>query len=214
MAQLGRTLVRWTSLRAFMIKLPTLPLYTQATDVILPIMVNSLVQLMVQIAPRPRVPMEDAGLVRLTPKHMALALTTSMVVSMPRRSTLMQSLFGSSHVPVFRRILLLAVLTQITGLHLWPSSRATATLPRILRTRRLYVSCSGDQLLMFTSITNRKNSQILNTSFCGTWASNAWASNSGCASKADTCNAYVQNYPADFADAYWSLNYIRVYQDS
>lgn len=52
---------------------------------------------------------------------------------------------------------------------------------------------------------------IFDTTFCGDWAGSVWAS-SGCAAKASTCNAYVQNTPADFEYAYWLINSVKVYQ--
>lgn len=51
---------------------------------------------------------------------------------------------------------------------------------------------------------------VFDTTFCGDWAGNTWSSSS-CAVKADTCDAYVQNNPSAFADAYWSVNALKVY---
>ncbi|KAI9792354.1 MAG: hypothetical protein M1835_007927 [Candelina submexicana] len=57
-----------------------------------------------------------------------------------------------------------------------------------------------------------KNQQIIfDTTFCGDWAGNTWNS-STCASLAPTCQAYVQNNPSVFKDAYWSVNSLKVYQ--
>ncbi|KAK5133255.1 hypothetical protein LTR08_007989 [Meristemomyces frigidus] len=62
--------------------------------------------------------------------------------------------------------------------------------------------------------TNFTNQQIVfDTTFCGDWAGNTWGASS-CASKADTCNDYVTNNPEAFADAYWSVNSLKVYQSS
>ncbi|OCK80932.1 glycoside hydrolase family 16 protein [Lepidopterella palustris CBS 459.81] len=59
-----------------------------------------------------------------------------------------------------------------------------------------------------------KNQQIVfDTTFCGDWAGNVWTSGS-CASKAATCNAFVENNPSAFANAYWSINSLKVYQSS
>ncbi|MCJ1454169.1 hypothetical protein MMC28_004520 [Mycoblastus sanguinarius] len=52
---------------------------------------------------------------------------------------------------------------------------------------------------------------IFDTTFCGQWAGDVWAQSS-CASKASTCNAYVQSNPGDFQEAYWLVNSVRVYQ--
>jgi hypothetical protein len=59
--------------------------------------------------------------------------------------------------------------------------------------------------------TNFTNQQIVfDTTFCGDWAGNVWSSGS-CASKADTCNDYVENNPGAFSDAHWSVNTLQVY---
>ena len=59
------------------------------------------------------------------------------------------------------------------------------------------------------------NQQIVfDTTFCGDWAGNVWNSDPVCSSKAATCQAYVQNNPADFADAFWSINSLKVYQSN
>ncbi|KAI5292364.1 hypothetical protein KEM52_006419 [Ascosphaera acerosa] len=52
---------------------------------------------------------------------------------------------------------------------------------------------------------------IFNTAFCGDWAKNRWES-SGCSAKAATCEEYVQNNPEAFKDVYWSINWMKVYQ--
>ncbi|KZW03327.1 glycoside hydrolase family 16 protein [Exidia glandulosa HHB12029] len=48
---------------------------------------------------------------------------------------------------------------------------------------------------------------VINTSLCGDWAGNQYAS-SGCPS---TCVDYVNNNPAAFANAYWDIAALRVY---
>ncbi|KAF2118155.1 concanavalin A-like lectin/glucanase domain-containing protein [Lophiotrema nucula] len=53
---------------------------------------------------------------------------------------------------------------------------------------------------------------VFDTTFCGDWAGEVWSSGS-CASKADTCESYVQNNPSAFANAYWTINSLKVYQD-
>lgn len=49
---------------------------------------------------------------------------------------------------------------------------------------------------------------VINLTFCGDWAGQA-AVYAGCPS---TCNAYVQNNPKAFDQAYWDINYLKVYQ--
>ncbi|ORY08221.1 concanavalin A-like lectin/glucanase domain-containing protein [Clohesyomyces aquaticus] len=59
-----------------------------------------------------------------------------------------------------------------------------------------------------------KSQQIVfDTTFCGDWAGQVWDSSS-CASKADTCNSFVQNNPSAFKEAYWTINALKVYQDN
>ncbi|QIW95741.1 hypothetical protein AMS68_001259 [Peltaster fructicola] len=59
-----------------------------------------------------------------------------------------------------------------------------------------------------------KNLQIVfDLTFCGDWAGNVWG-NSGCASKASTCQAFVANNPAAFKDSSWLVNSLKVYQAS
>lgn len=61
-----------------------------------------------------------------------------------------------------------------------------------------------------------QNMQIIfDTTFCGDWAGDkdVWAQSS-CGSKAATCEAYVQNNPSVFKDAYWLVNSVNVYQSA
>jgi hypothetical protein len=52
---------------------------------------------------------------------------------------------------------------------------------------------------------------VFDTTFCGTWAGETFA-NDGCS--ASSCVEYVANNPSAFQDAYWAVNYLRVYQES
>ncbi|KAI4141329.1 MAG: hypothetical protein L6R39_005399 [Caloplaca ligustica] len=54
---------------------------------------------------------------------------------------------------------------------------------------------------------------IFNTAFCGDWAGEAWNSSTTCQAKAPTCQAYVQNNPEAFKDAYWMIRSVKVYQE-
>nr|ANC68156.1 endo-beta-1,3-1,4-glucanase [Evansstolkia leycettana] len=54
---------------------------------------------------------------------------------------------------------------------------------------------------------------VFDTTFCGDWAGNVWSSGS-CASLAGTCQDYVANNPSAFAEAYWYVNSLKVYQDT
>jgi hypothetical protein len=55
---------------------------------------------------------------------------------------------------------------------------------------------------------------IVDTTFCGDWAgaSEVWDNNAETKALADTCEDYVANNPSAFAEAYWSINSIKVYQ--
>jgi hypothetical protein len=58
-----------------------------------------------------------------------------------------------------------------------------------------------------------KNQRIvIDTTFCGAWASGTWDS-SGCASSTGygSCEDYVQNKPGDFVSAFWTFNSMRVF---
>ncbi|THH13545.1 hypothetical protein EW146_g6682 [Bondarzewia mesenterica] len=49
---------------------------------------------------------------------------------------------------------------------------------------------------------------IINLTFCGDWAGNAYSS-SGCPS---TCVDYVNNNPSAFTNAYFEFSWIKVYE--
>ncbi|KAJ5251267.1 CAZyme family GH16 [Penicillium chrysogenum] len=53
---------------------------------------------------------------------------------------------------------------------------------------------------------------VFDITFCGSWAGDVWPSGS-CASKSSSCISYVQNNPTAFAESYWSVNSLKVYQD-
>lgn len=53
---------------------------------------------------------------------------------------------------------------------------------------------------------------VFDTTFCGDWAGNVWSSDATCGSQAPTCQSFVQNNPSAFADAYWTVNSLKVYQ--
>ena len=56
------------------------------------------------------------------------------------------------------------------------------------------------------------NQQIVfDTTFCGDWAGSVWSSDPTCSSKAATCQDFVRNNPQAFANAYWSINSLKVY---
>ncbi|EHK15433.1 glycoside hydrolase family 16 protein [Trichoderma virens Gv29-8] len=60
-----------------------------------------------------------------------------------------------------------------------------------------------------------KNNQIIfDTTFCGDWAGQAWASNSECSALANSCENYVSNNPSAFTEAFWLVNSLSVYNQA
>ncbi|TQV99653.1 hypothetical protein V2A60_005109 [Cordyceps javanica] len=53
---------------------------------------------------------------------------------------------------------------------------------------------------------------VFDTTFCGNWAGATWHSTDECSPRAPTCEDYVSSYPRVFADAFWSINSVKVYQ--
>ncbi|KAH7127083.1 endo-1,3(4)-beta-glucanase-like protein [Dendryphion nanum] len=51
---------------------------------------------------------------------------------------------------------------------------------------------------------------VFDITFCGDWAGSVWGSSS-CARANPSCNAYVASQPQSFADSYWLVNSIKVY---
>ncbi|MCJ1395103.1 hypothetical protein MMC18_007984 [Xylographa bjoerkii] len=67
-------------------------------------------------------------------------------------------------------------------------------------------ACDIDQHFMDQTI-------VFDMTFCGSWAGSAWGGNCA-AQNGNSCNAFVQNTPSAFKETYWSVNSLRVYQDS
>jgi len=53
------------------------------------------------------------------------------------------------------------------------------------------------------------NQIIFDLTFCGDWDGSAFAAD---CPGLGSCNTYVQNNPSAFTEAYWSVNYVQVYQ--
>lgn len=54
---------------------------------------------------------------------------------------------------------------------------------------------------------------VFDTTFCGDWAGQASVWSSGtCGSQAATCQDFVAANPSAFSQAYWTVNYVKVYQ--
>ncbi|KAI4117239.1 MAG: hypothetical protein LQ338_007586 [Usnochroma carphineum] len=68
-------------------------------------------------------------------------------------------------------------------------------------------NCNIDQHFM-------NNNIVFNTDFCGDWAGVVWSGDSTCSALAGSCQEYVQNHPEAFAESYWTVNSLKVYQDN
>lgn len=51
---------------------------------------------------------------------------------------------------------------------------------------------------------------VFDTTFCGDWAGEVFSQT--CSSKGSSCQDYVSANPGDFANAYWTVNSVKVYQ--
>lgn len=72
-------------------------------------------------------------------------------------------------------------------------------------TSRFQGDCNIDDKL-------KNHNLIFDVTFCGDWAGNVWDQDSICSSKAPTCQAFVQNNPAAFTEAFWQINSLKVFQ--
>jgi len=50
---------------------------------------------------------------------------------------------------------------------------------------------------------------VINLTFCGDWAGQVFSTQ---CPNMGSCNSYVQNNPGDFKNAFWSINYVKVFQ--
>ncbi|CZS97317.1 uncharacterized protein RAG0_06459 [Rhynchosporium agropyri] len=57
----------------------------------------------------------------------------------------------------------------------------------------------------------RDHQIIFDTTFCGDWAGSAWNGDEVCSKKAGSCQEFVASAPEAFADAYWEINYVKVF---
>ncbi|KPI43777.1 uncharacterized protein AB675_6115 [Cyphellophora attinorum] len=55
---------------------------------------------------------------------------------------------------------------------------------------------------------------VINTALCGDWAGNVWSQDATCSAKAATCSDFVRDNPGAFADAYWEISSLKVYQSN
>ena len=70
----------------------------------------------------------------------------------------------------------------------------------------------GDNCNIDQHFTN--NNIIFDTTFCGDWAGGVWSQDGTCSALAGSCQDYVQNHPEAFAESYWTVNSLKVYQDN
>ncbi|KAL8749892.1 MAG: hypothetical protein Q9184_006624 [Pyrenodesmia sp. 2 TL-2023] len=58
----------------------------------------------------------------------------------------------------------------------------------------------------------QNNHIVFTTTFCGDWAGSVWGQDGTCSALAGSCQDYVQNHPEAFAEAYWTVNSLKVYK--
>nr|XP_019010746.1 uncharacterized protein I206_04048 [Kwoniella pini CBS 10737]OCF49527.1 hypothetical protein I206_04048 [Kwoniella pini CBS 10737] len=100
------------------------------------------------------------------------------------------------------------------GIYIWFWPRNSADVPEDVKVTTTNVANWGIPKANMTvpackSDFNNHNI-IFDLTFCGDYAGATYAS-SGCPG---TCATFVQNYPAAFSEAYWSINSVRVYNAS
>jgi hypothetical protein len=54
---------------------------------------------------------------------------------------------------------------------------------------------------------------VFDNTFCGEWAGAVWGNDNTCKAKAGSCQDYVANHGADFAESFWEINSLKVYTD-
>ena len=109
-----------------------------------------------------------------------------------------------------------AMQWESSGIYIWFFPRNA--IPADITARRPVTGNWGTPLVAFNggsgcNIDNhfRNQNLVFDTTFCGDWAGSVWGQ-SGCASQASTCEAYVAGNPWAYKNSYWSINSINVYQ--
>jgi len=122
---------------------------------------------------------------------MAQASTTEKVVCLPPNGILRLGFRCGSSIGIqFPRILLITIQIQAIGANLMLGFRLAQTVLPVIST-------------LIKS--------FLDLTFCGDWDGSVFGSD--CPNKG-SCQSYVQNNPSDFEEAYWSVNYVKVFQKS
>ena len=55
---------------------------------------------------------------------------------------------------------------------------------------------------------------VFDIGFCGDWAGSDWSADQVCSGQASSCEDYVKNNPSAFADVYWEIKSLQVYQQN
>lgn len=93
-----------------------------------------------------------------------------------------------------------------------------ANIPNDLGSGSPDLSTWGSPLAVFDGCNFRETianqSLVFDLSFCGVWAGQdaVWRADSMCSEEAATCQDYVARNPAAFANSFWEINYLKVYQ--
>ncbi|KAI4740816.1 endo-1,3(4)-beta-glucanase [Aureobasidium sp. EXF-12298] len=58
------------------------------------------------------------------------------------------------------------------------------------------------------------NQIVFDVTFCGDWAGSVWSSDSTCSALSGSCTDYVANNPQAFSNAYWSINSLKVFEQT
>ncbi|CAD0112943.1 unnamed protein product [Aureobasidium uvarum] len=58
------------------------------------------------------------------------------------------------------------------------------------------------------------NQIVFDVTFCGDWAGSVWSSDPTCSALSGSCTDYVANNPGAFSNAYWSINSLKVFEQT
>jgi hypothetical protein len=58
------------------------------------------------------------------------------------------------------------------------------------------------------------NQIVFDVTFCGDWAGSVWGSDSTCSALSGSCTDYVANNPHAFGNSYWSINSLKVFEQT
>ena len=147
------------------------------------------------------------------------ALTTLEAECTPWNGQALRSVFGISQLEACHLISVVEIPILPPGLFQPRTLPAIVTSIVFLVIIRLYVTSFRARFSSVRQELEKRNfltivrEQVFDITFCGDWAGDVWSSSS-CASLSSSCNAYVQDNPSAFADTYWIINSLQVYQQS